>query len=65
MRPCSGSWSFTPDDLKVVVAIHLEAVKLLSKGLRLRPAPPDPGLSAVTAGHGEPSPTRQAITLAA
>ncbi len=33
--------------LKVVVAIHWEAVKLLAKGLRLKPAPPHPA-SAVS-----------------
>lgn len=32
--------------LKVVVAIHLEAAKLLLKGLRLNPAPPPPAAEA-------------------
>ncbi len=35
--------------LKVVAAIHLEAVKLILKGLRLRPRPPPPG-AAISVG---------------
>ncbi len=35
--------------LKVVAAIHFEAVKLLAKGLRLRPEPPRPALAVTLA----------------
>jgi DUF1365 family protein len=39
--------------LKVTAAIHIEAVKLLLKGLRLRPAPPTPP-GPVTLGVASP-----------
>jgi DUF1365 family protein len=40
----------------VVAAIHLEAVKLLAKGLRLRPSPPRPA-SSLTVGRPAPRPS--------
>lgn len=41
--------------IKVIAAIHFEALKLWRKGLRIRarPAPPDPAVTIVT-GHGKP-----------
>jgi hypothetical protein len=37
--------------LKVVAAIHFEAVRLFAKGLRLKPGAPDPAAEATHVAH--------------